>query len=136
MRESDAKKGLVLGGLKGEVGAIVVRSLGAGSDKGETEASSPPSSVRRSLLCLCSSSLVVLRVLRWPFSVIFALSLSGLRFVVSLSVFVLSLSLSLSLSSLCLLLSHLVSLSCLVLTCLVLVLSCLALLPLCVVLGS
>ena len=36
MRESDAKKGLVLGGLKGEVGPIVVRSLGAGSDKGET----------------------------------------------------------------------------------------------------
>ena len=35
-RKSDAKKGLVLGGLKGEVGAPVVRSLEAGSDKGET----------------------------------------------------------------------------------------------------
>ena len=37
MRESDAKKGLVLGSLKGEVGPIAVRSLEAGSDKGETE---------------------------------------------------------------------------------------------------
>ena len=37
MRESDAKKGLVLEGLGGGLGPIVVRSLGAGSDKGETE---------------------------------------------------------------------------------------------------
>ena len=37
MRESDAKKGLVLAWSWGGVEAIVVGSLGAGSDKGETE---------------------------------------------------------------------------------------------------
>ena len=35
-RKSDAKKGLVLAWSWGGVGAIVVGSLGAGSDKGET----------------------------------------------------------------------------------------------------
>ena len=43
VRKSDAKKGLVLEGLGGGVGAIVVRSLGAGSDKGETGWHLPPS---------------------------------------------------------------------------------------------
>ena len=62
---------------------------------------------------LCNSSLVVLRVLCWPFSVIFALSLSCLCFVLSLSS-------CLSLSSLSLLFSSLLlSCPCLVLSCLV-----------------
>ena len=89
----------------------------------------------------CSSCSVVLRILCCLFFVIYVLSLSGLRFVVSLSVFVLASSLSLSLSSVCLLFSSLIFscpvLSCLVLSCsfLVLVLSYLVLSGLCVVLG-
>ena len=42
VRQSDAKKGLVLGGLGGGVGAIAVGQLGAGSDKGETGLRLPP----------------------------------------------------------------------------------------------
>ena len=38
VRKSEAKKGLVLGGLGGGVAPFVVGSLAAGSDKGETGA--------------------------------------------------------------------------------------------------
>ena len=79
-----------------------------------------------------SSCSVVLRIFCCLFFVIYVLSLSGLRFVVSLSVFVLALSLSLSLSSL--LFSSLL-LSCPVLSCLVVSFSYLVLSGLCVVLG-
>ena len=74
----------------------------------------------------CSSCSVVLRIFCCLFFAIYVLSLSGLRFVVSLSVLVLALSLSLSLCSLCLLfvLSSLLF-SSLLLSCLLVFLSCL-----------
>ena len=71
----------------------------------------------------CSSAPVVLWMFCRLFFVIYVLSLSGLRFVVSLSVFVLALSLSLSLSLSSLRLSCLV-LPCLVLSCRVFVCFC------------
>ena len=82
----------------------------------------------------CSSASVVLWMFCRPLSVIYVLSLSGLRFVVPLSVFVFASSLSLSLSSLCLLFFSLLVLTCLVQSFLVLVLSCLGL-RLCLGLG-
>ena len=65
MKKSDAKKGLVLVGLEGGVGPIAVTSLGAGSDKGETELRLP----LRRFIGLCGPYVVVL-CLSWRYCVL------------------------------------------------------------------
>ena len=107
-RKSDAKKGLVLAWFWVTLGPIVVGSLGAGSNKGETEQHLPfrlqSLHVVLSLSCLCLVLVFVICFLHvsclclrlvplFVFAFALSLSLSCLVFVLCLSLaFVLSLS--------------------------------------------